>query len=189
MLTISFLSLCLTQAIATAKAEAERANEDVHLRRLQAESEQRRKRNVAAIQTVFVNLSTAFSAAANNPQKVFTFIGYLTLFTLAVYTSREAARLCRILLESALGKPKLIRETTRVSLPRAIINMILGTTTSNKPCEEYFDDLILPESLKKRALTIAKSARHARRHKAPHRHLLLYGPPGTGKVRVLVEVI
>jgi len=181
------------KAIAAARAELERTYEDVNLRRIQAESEQRQKRNLAAIQTIFANLSTAFSAAANNPAKVFTFIGYITLFFASVYASRESARLCRILLEAALGRPKLVRETTRVSLLRAICKnfLLLGNRSgnaNNEPCQENFRDLVLPEALKKRVLTIAKSARHARRNRAPHRHMLLYGPPGTGKTLVAKKI-
>jgi ATPase family AAA domain-containing protein 3A/B len=187
--TSKHFSLPLLQAVAAAKAEAERANEDVHLRRLQAESEQRQKRNIAAIQTIFANLATAFTAAADNPAKVLTFIGYITLFFAAVYTAREAARLCRILLEAALGKPKLVRETTRMSLPRTLLNNLLflgrrANINTNKTVEETFQDLILPGPLKSRVLTIAKSVRNAHRNKAPHRHMLLYGPPGTGKTLV-----
>jgi len=113
------------------------------LRRLQAESEQRQKRNIAAIQTIFANLAAAFTAAADNPAKVLTFIGYITLFFAAVYTAREAARLCRILLEAALGKPKLVRETTRMSLPRTLLNNLLflgrrANINTKKTVEETF---------------------------------------------------
>ena len=63
--------------VAKAKAEAKRANEDVHLRRLKAESEQRRRRNVADINAVFTHLSTSLAAPAKNPKQVLTFIGWV----------------------------------------------------------------------------------------------------------------
>jgi hypothetical protein len=74
------------KAVAAVKVEAERANEDVHLRRMQTESEQRQKLNIAVIQTIFANSAAAFSAAVDNPAKVFTFIRYVTLFFAAFYT-------------------------------------------------------------------------------------------------------
>jgi len=177
------------KAVATAKAEAERANEDVHLRQLQAESEQRRKRNIAAINAVAAHLSTSLSAAAKNPKQVITFIGYTCLLTSAIFLAREMSRLIRSIIEATIGTPQLIRETTRKTMPWSLFsyvaNLILflfpwKNKHSSMSLEESFNDLILPQELKERVIDLAYSARNARRHNAPFRHVLLYGPPGTG---------
>ncbi|KAL7547399.1 hypothetical protein ACHAWF_014562 [Thalassiosira exigua] len=181
------------KAVAKAKAEAERANEDVHLRKLQAESEQRRKRNIAAINAVFTHLSTSLSAAARNPKQVFTFIGYICLLTSAIFFAREMSRLIRSIIEATIGKPQLIRETTRKAMPWSLFSYVThlvssltpwGTTNNSISIEEAFDDLILPQELRERVLDLAYSARNARKHNAPFRHVLLHGPPGTGKTMV-----
>ncbi|KAL9190357.1 hypothetical protein ACHAXT_007568 [Thalassiosira profunda] len=181
------------KAVAKAKAEAERANEDVHLRRLQAESEQRRKRNVAAINAVFAHLSSSLSTAAKNPKQVLTLIGYACLLTGAVFFARETSRLVRSLIEATIGKPQLIRETTRKTLPWSLLAYVGHWLSFLCPwmdrsgkvsMDEAFDDLILPDALEERVLDLAYSARNARRHNAPFRHVLLYGPPGTGKTMV-----
>ncbi|KAL7533688.1 hypothetical protein ACHAXR_005388 [Thalassiosira sp. AJA248-18] len=181
------------RAVAKAKAEAERANEDVHLRRLQAESEQRRKRNIAAINAVFTHLATSLSAAAKNPKQVLTVIGYICLLTSAIFLAREMARLIRSLIEATIGKPQLIRETTRKSMPWSLFSYVAQVMSCLNPwanqngsisIDDAFDDLILPEELKERVIDLAHSARNARRHNAPFRHVLLYGPPGTGKTMV-----
>lgn len=181
--------------IARAKAEAERANEDVHLRRLKAEAQQRRMRNVAAIKTIFDNCSTLIVSAANHPKKVFIFVGYITLFITGIYIAREAARLCRIILESALGKPQLIRETTRQSYLKSLFTSILEIASLKflnrrikqakqieEICKREFEDLILPKALKTRIVKLAASARKSRFNDAPHRHILLYGPPGRASI-------
>lgn len=181
------------RAVAKAKAEAERANEDVHLRRLKAESEQRRKRNIAAINAVFTHLATSLSAAAKNPRQVFTVIGYICLLTSAIFLAREMSRLIRSIIEATLGKPQLIRETTRKTMPWSLFSYIAQLVSYLNPwanrsgssqIEDEFDDIVLPKELKKRVLDLAHSARNARRHNAPFRHVLLYGPPGTGKTMV-----
>ena len=178
------------QAVTAARAKAERDNEDVHLRSLEAEAAQRRDRNLAAIKTIFAHLAMAFSAAANRPKDVLTLVGFSALFALAIYTSRETAKMGRTLLESMLGKPSLVRETTRVSLGKILINIFFNTSESSKmqttdmPIDKFFQDLVLPDHLKKRILSVATSARKAHLHGAPHRHLLLFGPPGTGKTFV-----
>ena len=178
------------KAVAMAKADAERANEDVHLRRLQAESEQRRKRNIAAINAVFSHLSTAARDAVKNPKQVLTFIGYTCLLMSAIFLAREMSRLIRSIIEATIGKPQLIRETTRKTMPWSLFSCIaqlvsyLCPWTYRNSCttiEESFDDLILPQELKERVIDLAHSARNARRHNAPFRHVLLYGPPGTGE--------
>eukprot|EP00979_Chaetoceros_neogracilis_P000782 scaffold169_cov279-Chaetoceros_neogracile.AAC.4 len=98
------------KAIAEATAEVERANEDVHIRKLKAEAEQSRKRSIA-------HAASSLVAASKNPGQVLLCIWYIALPATGIYTAaREVAKLCRVLLEQALGKPKLIRETTRKSV-------------------------------------------------------------------------
>ena len=176
--------------VAIAKAEAERANEDVHLRRLQAEHEQRRKRNVAAINAVFAHVATSLSLAAKNPKQVFTLIGYACLLAAAVFSAKEASRLIRSIIEATIGKPQLIRETSRKNIVWYLLASTIRCVSRLTPwsrnagsdtVEESFYDLILPRELKARVLDLAHSARNARRNNAPFRHVLLYGPPGTGE--------
>ena len=174
------------KAVAIAKAEAERANEDIRIRRLHAEYEQRRKRNVAAINAVFSHLATSLSTAVKNPREVITFIGYACLMATAVFAAKETSRLIRSIIEATLGKPQLIRETTRKQLLWSLFTYIaqlvscLTPWLNNNRCgsslvDESFDDLILPEELKERVLSLAHSAKNAHRHNAPFRHVLLYG--------------
>jgi ATPase family AAA domain-containing protein 3A/B len=167
------------QAVAIAKAEAERANEDVHIRKLQAESEQRRKRNIAAINAVFTHLSSSLSTAVKNPQQVFTLIGYICLLTSAIFLAREMSRLIRSIIEATIGKPQLIRETTRKNIVWSLLSyfnqLISYLNPWRKKCvsnsiEDSFNDLILPKDLKDRVIDLAYSARNARRHNAPFRH-------------------
>lgn len=165
--------------MAIARAEAERANEDVHIRKLRAESEQRRKRNIAAINAVFTHLSTSLATAVKNPKQVVTFIGYICLLTSAIYVAREMSRLIRQIIESCIGKPQLIRETTRKTLIWSLISCLVQlipyfnpwrSRTSSTSIEDCFEDLILPKKLKDRVIELAYSARNARRHNAPFRH-------------------
>lgn len=187
------------RAVAIAKAEADRANEDIHLRRLRAESEQRRKRNIAAINAVFTHLSTSLSNAASKPKEVLTFVGYICLLVSSIFFARETSKLIRSIIESFIGRPQLVRETTRKSLPWSLLayaNQLLvlpwRSKRATKSIDETFSDLILPLELKTRVVELAHSARNANKHQAPYRHVLLHGPPGTGKTLVakkLAQVI
>ena len=185
------------KAVAKAKAEAERANEDVKLRMLRAEGEQRRIRNVAAVREAFVWLGNGFSSLLQNPRDILVIIGYFALLALAVYFSKEAAGLFRTIVESMIGKPKLVRETTKKNIGGELWAFfqedVLGTLllrkrfnrkNLTKKCEQTFSDVVLPDDLKSRIVSLAISAAKAREHDAPHRHVLLYGSPGTGKTLV-----
>jgi ATPase family AAA domain-containing protein 3A/B len=181
--------------IAQAKAEAERANEDVRLRKLKVEAEQNRQRNIAAINAIASHIAHSFYSATQNPKQVFMFIWYVAILATGVYTAREIARFCRVVIESTLGKPKLIRETSRKSLPLQYCMDILdwirnlsaeakGVKETRLQLDDFFEDVALPQPLKERVLSLATAASKSRENDAPHRHILFYGLPGTGKTMV-----
>lgn len=180
------------QAIAQAKAQAERSNEDVHIRKLKEEAIQSRKKSIAAINAIATHLGSGLLSASQNPKKVFTFVMYVALLMTGIFSAKELARMFRLLIESTIGKPKLIRETTRRSLLRQGMDSFTATLSipfyPHIECGAHlshsFDDVILDESLKDKILSLATSASKVRENKAPHRHILLYGPPGTGKTMV-----
>ena len=180
----------MNKTIANAKAEAERANEDVHLRKLKAEAEENRRRNAEAINAISGHIASSLYSAAKNPRQTFTFISYIALFATGIFTAREIARLCRLLLESFLGKPTLVRETTRKNLPLRLFYGIVeamqnfSKERSDESIEDMFADVSLPDDLKGRILSLSKSASKAQENGAPHRHVLFHGPPGTGKTMV-----
>lgn len=176
--------------IAKAKAEAERANEDVHIRKLKAEAEQKRKRNIAAINAIANHIASTFRSASNNPKYVLACIWYAAILSTGIYTSREIARLCRAVIESTIGKPKLVRETSRKKLPLQFLDLFVKNCwdtkrggdckTHGQYAEEVFSDVVLEDALKQRVLSIVKSANKVRKNNAPYRHVLFFGPPGTG---------
>ncbi len=178
------------KAIAEAKAEAERANEDVKLRALRAEAEQSRKRNIAAINAIANHVAHSLYSASKNPKQVLIFIWYAALLATGIYSAKEIARLCRLIIESTLGKPKLIRETTKKKMPHQLFCDVVGFIKSIfqektvVSIEDAFEDVALRSELKKRILFLTSAASKVRNNNAPHRHILFYGQPGTGKTMV-----
>jgi len=176
------------RSIAAAKAQAERENEGLYLRRLKAQMEQTRQKNLAIIHALAGHFASSMAWAAKNPRQVFVFVGYMSLIFAAIFAAREAARLGRILLEASIGKPRLVRETSCTSLPRSVVSGMISLcrrrSTGDEQMEEIFQDVVLSVPLKDRVVALAKAARNAKRHDAPYRHVLLYGPPGTGKTMV-----
>jgi len=159
----------------------------VHIRKLKAEAEQNRKRNIEAINTIVTHVASSLVSASKNPRQVMVFISYIALLATGIYTAREVAKLCRVIIESALGKPKLVRETTRKSSIHQGFDRIVSwfielmVPSAQHVQEDIFHDVVLSNDLKQRVLSIATSASKVRKNDAPHRHILFFGPPGTGK--------
>jgi hypothetical protein len=117
----------------------------------------------------------------SNPKDVLVMIGYFAALALAVYVSRELANLCRVILESIIGKPTLVRETTKKNIVGEAWDWLKETVKGkrsnkqqNEEAQRVFDDVVLPAGLKARVISLACSAAKARDYDAPHRHVLLY---------------
>jgi hypothetical protein len=70
-------------------------------------------RNVAAVKEGFEWLGKGLQQFLQNPRDVFMVVGYFSAAALGLYFSREMALFARVVIESMMGKPKLIRETTK----------------------------------------------------------------------------
>jgi len=83
-----------------------------------------------------------------------------------------------------LGKPSLVRETSRVAASQLLKHPIASTqrlTGIGMKSQDALKGIVLEESLDSQLRKIAVSTAHTKKNKAPFRHLLLHGPPGTGK--------
>ena len=61
-------------------------------------------------------LGTGFHAFIDDPNKIVATAGGLTLLALGVYTARTSTGLLGKFLEARLGKPSLVRDTSRLTL-------------------------------------------------------------------------
>ncbi|ETI38986.1 hypothetical protein F443_15380 [Phytophthora nicotianae P1569] len=160
----------------------QRANQDIEMAQLQQRLEADRVKLMQALQATFDNLGQGISVLLADKQKLTKFVGGFVALAAGIYLSREAIRIIGKLIEQRLGKPSLIRETSRSSGAFGFLRALI----SQKPAkgQDELADVVLRSSLETRVLEIARSTRNAMLHGAPYRHLLLYGPPGTGKTMV-----
>ncbi|KAL7993269.1 putative ATPase family AAA domain-containing protein [Plasmopara halstedii] len=160
----------------------QRVNQDIEMAQLQQRLEADRVKLMQALQATFDNLGQGISILLVDKEKLFKFVGAFVALAAGIYLSREAIHLMGKVIEQRLGKPSLIRETSRTSGMIGFINALWRRKPVNEQNE--LAGVVLQKSLATRVLEIARSTRNAMQHGAPYRHLLLYGPPGTGKTMV-----
>lgn len=123
-----------------------------------------------------------------------TLAGGLTLAFFGFQFARAAGRITTALVEARVGKPPLVRETSRKTTigqhfmaplssfyTHTLLKGRLLPTSSKQREKDILDGIFINEKLEKDLRTISHSIVNRKRHYAPFRNLLLYGPPGTGK--------
>ena len=102
-----------------AKAEMERLNEDVRLRAMRARADEARRRLLAAIALAFDYIARgAMTLLGEDPRMLAQLVGAVIACVAGAYFSREFAILARNLAEAYFGRPRLVRETSRVRAAR-----------------------------------------------------------------------
>ena len=122
---------------------------------------------------------------------------------LGYFTAKTSTGLVGRYIESTMGKPSLVRDTSRLSArsfvtsPVESAKKLLGISDSTKVSgndnvrsssslfltlsTQALEGIILEKNLSTRLDKIARSTANTKKNRAPYRHLLLHGPPGTGK--------
>eukprot|EP00163_Fabomonas_tropica_P024361 TRINITY_DN4205_c0_g1_i8.p1 TRINITY_DN4205_c0_g1~~TRINITY_DN4205_c0_g1_i8.p1 ORF type:complete len:382 (+),score=100.86 TRINITY_DN4205_c0_g1_i8:286-1431(+) len=112
----------------------------------------------------------------NDSDKIMGTITLLGGVALCAYAAKTSTGIAGRYIESFIGKPSLIRETSR---KKGVIGRVRGLFASNPT--DALQGIVLKPNLEDRLRTIATSTRNTRKHQADYRNLLLWGPPGTGK--------
>ncbi|CAM6105880.1 unnamed protein product [Calypogeia fissa] len=120
-----------------------------------------------------------------------------TVLAAGVYSSREGARVLWGYVDRILGRPSLLRETSRGKYPWSNIlsrrevpsfgGVSSGGTTQASQ-SRGLGEIILHPPLLRRVEQVAFSTANAKKHSAPYRNVLFYGPAGTGKTMAAKEL-
>jgi ATPase family AAA domain-containing protein 3A/B len=106
------------------------------------------------------------------------------LAAVGIYSAKTAAGIAGRFIEARLGKPSLVRETSRIAASQFLKSPIASTqrlTGIGMQSQDALKGIVLEEGLDSQLRKIAVSTAHTKKNRAPFRHLLLHGPPGTGK--------
>lgn len=159
------------------RAEQERQNIEIRLRELRAKAAEDRKTRLDSIEEFFSSMSSGMTALYEDKAKTTALIGGLTALALGVYSARAGVRVASTVIERNMGRPPLVRETSRWTLRPSMSWFSWGSGTS----PGLFDKIVLEEALAERLLWTTNALTSAQTNGTPFRHLLLHGAPGTGK--------
>ena len=153
--------------------QRERENKDVREDLARVEGEQSRQRAVAVVQEVAAE--TAAAIAKLDKSHLAMGVGAAIALAAGVYFARESISFVRVQIEKSLGKPSLLRETSRAGR--------FGSRTATSK-SDFLRGVVLHPGTEAQVRRIALSAKTAHTRKAPLRHVMFFGKPGTGKTMV-----
>ncbi|CAD7950280.1 unnamed protein product [Amoebophrya sp. A25] len=169
--------LLKAQAESEARAKTERENVDVRIREMRAQAGEERSTRLQSIEAYF----GGFSGLLSDKQKITTLVTGLSALALGVYAARNVTRVAGNLAEKNLGKPSLVRDTSRWSWKKSFLPMGYSGGAATQTNGKMLDKIVLQDELSERLTWMTNSLVNAKKNGTPFRHMLLHGPPGTGK--------
>uniref|UniRef100_A0A452FC85 ATPase family AAA domain containing 3A n=1 Tax=Capra hircus TaxID=9925 RepID=A0A452FC85_CAPHI len=166
------------EAEARARAKAERENADIIREQIRLKAAEHRPAWQASAGTLF---GEGFRAFVTDWDKVTATVAGLTLLAVGIYSAKNATSVAGRYFEARLGKPSLVRETSRITVLEALRHPIqVSRRLLSKP-QDALEGVVLSPSLEARVRDIAIATRNTKKNKSLYRNVLMYGPPGTGK--------
>jgi ATPase family AAA domain-containing protein 3A/B len=171
-----------------AKAELERKNEDVTIRRLTLQADLDTKRFIDGFEVVWAQLAIFSRDLLARPSDVLLLLGLIFVAVISYHSIKEFSMTLRQYIQNQLGRPMLIRETSSSSF-LSPWNWMKRLSWKNETDEKssirnMFRDVILSPEDTERVVQLTVATRNTKRLGTSYRHILLYGPPGTGKTLI-----
>lgn len=163
--------LARAQAEAEAKAKSDRENHDLSLELMRVEMKEKRETLLAQMRLGLELAGEGAKKFLSNPSQMTSAVALASALALGIYGARAGTRVAAGYVEARLGKPDLVRETSRKRFS------LLAPQAKG----DALEGVVLPQPLEERLRGIAIATKNTKSNQAPFRHLLLHGPPGTGK--------
>uniref|UniRef100_A0A669QVB8 ATPase family AAA domain containing 3A n=1 Tax=Phasianus colchicus TaxID=9054 RepID=A0A669QVB8_PHACC len=171
------------EAEARARAKAERENADIIREQIRLKAAEHRQTVLESLKTAGMLFGEGFRAFVTDWDKVTATVAGLTLLAVGVYSAKNATAVAGRYIEARLGKPSLVRETSRITVLEALkhpIKVECGSRLTSK-AQDALEGVVLSPQLEARVRDIAIATRNTKKNKSLYRNILMYGPPGTGK--------
>eukprot|EP01032_Pedospumella_encystans_P018319 gene18319-20858_t len=161
----------------------ERVNHDLIIEKKRAEAKEYRDTVLESIKLAGTTIGSGIQDFVTDKEKLTNTALSLTALAFGIYAARTSTTVLGRYVESRLGKPTLVRETTKMNVlqmlksPLHTAKLTFGAAQGNNALK----NVVLDPTLEKRLSRVATSTANTKKNRAPFRHLLLHGPPGTGK--------
>jgi len=163
------------------KAVLERDNHDLYMEQIKLKEKEHRETVMESIQTVGNVVGNGFSAFLNDFDKVSIAAVGLSFLALGVYAAKTGTGILGKFVEARLGKPSLVRETSRLTPASALRHPITTIQRFRSKPEDALKGVVLEPQLEERLRELAVTTRNTKKNRGMYRNVLFYGPPGTGK--------
>ncbi|XP_062842518.1 ATPase family AAA domain containing 3 [Trichomycterus rosablanca] len=169
------------EAEAKARGRVERENADIIREQIRLKAAEHRQTVLESIRTAGAVFGEGFRAFISDWDKVTATVAGLTLLAVGVYTAKNTTAVAGRYIEARLGKPSLVRETSRITVSEAVKHPVKMTKRLMSKAQDALEGVVLSPSLEERVRDIAIATRNTRQNRGLYRNILMYGPPGTGK--------
>ena len=169
------------EAETKAKAKVERENQDLYLEQIRLKAKEHRGTVLEGIKTAGSVLGAGAQAFLQDWDKVTAAAAGLSLLALGVYTAKRATGVTAGYVSARLGKPSLVRDTSRFSAFETVKHPIKSVQKFQKKPQDALSGVILSPTLESRLRDVAIATKNTKLNGGLYRNLLFYGPPGTGK--------
>ena len=165
------------------KIQAERENHDLRMKETVIKAEEYRKTVIEGLKVASKEFGRGFQEYLDDPKKLSATALTLSGIFLGLYTARVSTGIAGKYIEARLGKPSLVRDTSRRTFRQRLTSPIETISSIIKPTSpnDVMKGIVLKESLTERLNRITVSTANTKKNGAPFRNLCLHGPPGTGK--------
>ncbi|XP_059399514.1 ATPase family AAA domain-containing protein 3-like [Carassius carassius] len=169
------------EAESKARGRVERENADIIREQIRLKAAEHRQTVLESIRTAGAVFGEGFRTFISDWDKVTATVAGLTLLAVGVYSARNATAVAGRYIEARLGKPSLVRETSRFTVVEALKHPVkMAKRLKSKP-QDALEGVVLSPTLEERVRDIAIATRNTRQNRGLYRNILMYGPPGTGK--------
>lgn len=119
---------------------------------------------------------------SHDKKRLLMYVGLALLLVGGTFGLWYGADLASKYVQLKMGRPRLVRESSRASFKQAFIKtfkaLLLGAMEES---EAVLSDIVLAPEVQEYIYTLAEDTRQTRELGLPYQNVLFYGPPGTGK--------
>ena len=166
-----------------ARAVVERENRDIYLEQIKLKAAENRVTVLESIKTAGDVLGQGARSFLTDWDKMTRAAAGITLMGIGLYGAKHGVGIIGRSIESRIGKPSLVRETSRLNFADMFKHPIKTGQRlwlSRRP-EDALKGVVLRPTLEERLRDVAIATRNTKRNRGFFRNVLFYGPPGTGK--------